>query len=62
MEALMTLVVMGSVAAMAIPLAALLEWWSVRAVLALVGMRSAKHDRNCRGSALARPALSAARN
>jgi hypothetical protein len=34
-EALMTLVVVGSVAAVAIPLAALLEWWSVRAVLAL---------------------------
>lgn len=62
MEALMTLVVMGSVAAVAIPLAALLEWWSVRAVFALVNEHSAKREKNCRGSALARPALSAARN
>jgi len=35
MERLMTLVVLGSAAAIAIPLAVLLEWWSVRAVFAL---------------------------
>jgi hypothetical protein len=58
----MTLVVLGSVAAVAIPLAALLEWWSVRALLTLVGEHARDRDRNCRGSALARPALSAARN
>ncbi len=32
----MTLVVLGSVAAVAIPLAVLLEWWSVRGLLALL--------------------------
>lgn len=56
METLMSVVVMGLVAAVAIPLAALFEWWSVRAVFALVGMRRAKGNTNCRGSALARPA------
>lgn len=35
MEALMSLVVLALVAAVAIPVAALLEWWSVRGVLAL---------------------------
>ena len=40
MEGLMTLVVLGSVAAVAIPLAVLLEWWSVRGLLALVATHS----------------------
>ena len=40
MEGLTTVVVLGSVAAVAIPLAALLEWWSVRGLLALVAMHS----------------------
>ena len=40
MEALLTLVVMGSVAAIAIPLAVLLEWWSVRGLLLLAVMHA----------------------
>ena len=58
----MTLVVLGSVAAVAIPLAVLLEWWSVRGLLTLVGDCSAERDKDCRGSALARPSWFAAKN
>ena len=62
MEGLMTLAVLGSVASVAIPLAVLLEWWSVRTLLALIGNHSAEPDKNCRGGALARPSRFAATN
>jgi hypothetical protein len=54
-ERLMMLAVFGSVAAVAVPLAMLLAWWSVRGLLALVWRHSAERVENRRDGAKARP-------